>query len=282
MTYQEIVNRIKKLKSNLGISNKRKLTPEIEKIIKQERVEYSTHGQDDILEVSFCDFVLKNHSLSTNQFLNSIKAEIERKKRSMSFIQKVIKQAPINKLSGIDETIALNYFYSQYLKRCKELTENLKDKALITILFKSVYYAVNRDIEITEYIKSLDSSKIIQKYKLYLNKYETNAEKSIAQFNLLSFPYSININAECIGDEEEMESNPWDVEYDISLQVFKFDFKIGYDIIVKELHLGTIDGSQVNGYTVSFNQVSYVLDSNSALRRYINILPDSLPITSFN
>lgn len=266
MTYQEIIKRIKKMKSNLGLTNKRKPTPEILLLIKQKKKEYSSN-QENKLETTFCDFILKENTLSTSQFLNKLKAKKKEQKQSSDFIQKVINNIPLDKLSDMPNYKIKEWTY-KYVIHCKDLTDNLHQKELMAILFNLICIKVNNNN--INSIKEIDLQEVNAKYKSYLSYQH---DKKLAEFNLLCFPYSLLINAEYLSDEYD-ESN----QYDISCQILKAKDDGFSDSVIKERHFGIIDESQLSSYKLNFNQFSDLL--NSTMNKYVSVLPDNLSIGS--
>lgn len=281
-TQQQIIDRIKQVKEVLGITNKRKITPEIVKKINCQKITYSLNGTDNLLEVDFCDFMLKHKTLSTNKFLEYLQAKQRDKKHVMDFIQEVIRQAPVEKMASMSENEALKYLYNNYLKRVKETTKSQKEKELITVLFKILCERNYKNTqELINRIKNMTPNEVIQDYNLRLNQAESQEEKQMIHFNNLAFPYSLYINSKvCEEDEwQEDDEDPSFLDYDISLQINKYTLE-GFERVEKEVPLGRITGTELSDYRVEFSKISIFVHSNKTMSKYVQVLPDKLPINS--
>lgn len=284
LTQQQIINRVKQVKSVLKINNKRKMTPEIVKKINCQKITYSLNGTDNLLEMEFCEFMIKYKTLSVNKFLEYLQAKLKKKQHTMEFIQKVIKQAPVEKISNMNKEEALSYLYNNYLKRAKTTTKSQKEKELITVLFKTLCERNYKNTqELINRIKNMTPNEVIQDYNLRLNQAESQEEKQMIHFNNLAFPYSLYINSKvCEEDEwQEDDEDPSFLDYDISLQINKYTLE-GFERVEKEVPLGRITGTELNDYRVEFSKISVFVHSNKTMSKYVQVLPDKLPINSIS
>lgn len=281
---QQIINRVKQVKTVLKINNKRKMTPEIIKEINYKKTEYSLNGTDNLLEIEFCNFMIKHKSLSINKFLEYLQAKEKNKKHTMEFIQEVIRQAPVEKIASMSENEALKYLYNNYLKRVKTTTKSQKEKELITVLFKMLCERNYKNTqELINRIKNMTPNEVIRDYNLRLNQAESQEEKQMIHFNNLVFPYSLYVHSEVCEEDEwrEDDEDPSFLDYDISLQINKYTLE-GFERVEKEVSLGKITGTELNNYRVEFSKISGSIHLNKTMSKYVQVLPDKLPINSIS